>query len=269
MNELSSQIDSIATDWLEFVKKSNEFRMASNDELRVNTPFTDPFGDSISLMITQNDSLYTVTDQGYTLWNLQLQGVDLKDKHSHRYKNLISVLKRNNAVLSKNNQISKTGDRSDLPQVISDLTQTIIQVSDLIYLNRTNTRSVFLDDVSTYFNSQTSRFSFLKGMSMQGQSNLKYNIDYIFNTTINDREFVNVYNNLSKSLVEQLIGIWMDTIHYRESHNQENVPFNIIVPQVAESQKKFVDSLSMHNISVIPFNDRTIIHKKLAIKDTK
>lgn len=84
MNELSTQIDHIAEEWLSFIKKSNEFKMVSDTELRINTPFTDPFGDSISLLIVLSNGIYTITDQGYTIWNLKSHGVDLTDK-----KNLI------------------------------------------------------------------------------------------------------------------------------------------------------------------------------------
>ncbi|ANZ60200.1 DUF1828 domain-containing protein [Secundilactobacillus paracollinoides] len=266
MNKLVTQMDSIARDWLSFIKKSHEFKMVSDTELRVNTPFTDPFGDSISLLIVLSNDIYTISDQGYTLWNLKMHGVDLTDKKSHRYKNLEAILMKNNARLETNGAIVGHATRQDVPQTINDLTQTLIQVSDLIYLSRKNTRSVFLDDVNTYFTVQNKNYSVLRGMSMQGQTKLKYNIDFIFNRTVTERKFVNVYNSLSKSLVEQLIGIWADTINYRTSHNQENVPLSIIVPDIPEEQLVFAQSLSAHKIDVVPFNDKEHVLQKLAIK---
>lgn len=240
--------------------------MASENELRVNTPFSDPFGDQISLMILLTDNVYTVTDQGYTLWNLQMHGANLTDKKSQRFKNLMAILDKNNAELTDNETIQIKGSKDELPQIINDLTQTLIQVSDLIYLTRKNTRKIFWEDVTSYFESQKESFSFLRGMSMQGQTQLKYNIDYIFNLTVKERKFVNVYNNLSKNIVEQLIGIWADTIDYRTSHKQEDVPLSIIVPEIPSNQQKYVDNLARHRIDVIPFDDKKVITSKLAIK---
>ncbi|KRK98680.1 hypothetical protein FD04_GL000415 [Secundilactobacillus odoratitofui DSM 19909 = JCM 15043] len=266
MDNLVDQIDSIAQDWLRFIKESHEFRIASDNRIRVNTPFTDPFGDEISLMISLTDKQYTVSDQGYTLWNLKVNGLDLSDKRSQRYRNLMSILDKTNTSLSKSDVIQTTGSKSDIPQMINDLTQTLIQVSDLIYLSRNNTKSVFLEDVRSYFETQKDTYSTLRGMSMRGQSQLKYNIDYIFNLTVTDRKFVNVYNALSRSLVEQLIGIWADTIQYRKANDQEKVPLSIIVPNVSDKEERFVSSLSKHNIDVVPFDDKEQVNDKLAIR---
>lgn len=266
MNELSTQIDHIAEEWLSFIKKSNEFKMVSDTELRINTPFTDPFGDSISLLIVLSNGIYTITDQGYTIWNLKSHGVDLTDKKSHRFQNLMSILNKNDTLLSESGEIIGRATRNEIPQTINDLTQTLIQVSDLIYLSRSNTRSVFLEDVNTYFKQQKNIYSILQGMSMQGQTQLNYNIDFVFNLTVNDRKFVNVYNSLSKALVEQLIGIWADTLNYRKSKQLGDIPFSIIVPAVPDEQRVFSESLLKHNIEVLPFNNKNDVQNKLAIR---
>jgi len=133
MDNLSAEIDNIANNWLKFIKNSSSFTMASENELRVNTPFSDSFGDQILLMILLTGNLYTVTDQGYTLWNLQTHGANLTDKKSQRFKNLMAILGGNNAELTDNEAIQISGSKDELPQIITGLTQTLIQVSALIY----------------------------------------------------------------------------------------------------------------------------------------
>lgn len=135
MDNLSAEIDNIANNWLKFIKNSTSFTMASENQLRVNTPFSDSFGDQISLMILLTDNMYTVTDQGYTFWNLQTHGANLIDKTSQRFKNLMAILDKNNAELTDNETIQIKGSKDELPQIINNLTQTLIQVSDLIYLS--------------------------------------------------------------------------------------------------------------------------------------
>lgn len=149
------------------------------------------------------------------------------------------------------------------------VTQAVIQVSGLSYSNRSNTREMFLDDVNSYFNSNKDSFSYLTGMFLQGQSQLKYKIDFIFNLTVKHRKFANVYHSLSKSLVEQLIGIWSDTLEYRNSQGNNNVPLNIIIPKIDSKQQQFADSLSRHDIEVIPFENKDKLKEALGIKSLR
>lgn len=153
-----------------------------------------------------------------------------------------------------------------MPQLINDVTQAIIQVSDFAYYSRQNIRSIFFDDVNDYFSSRKKDFSILRGMSMQGQSQLKYNIDFIFNVTIDNRKFADVYNGLSNALVEKSIGIWADTVDYRNLNGQEEIPYSIIVPSIPDNQQKYVDNLARHDITVIPFDDKDRVFGELAIR---
>lgn len=269
-NTLSNQIDNIASEWLDFLKESHQFKMANDHELRVNTPFVDPFGDSIALMITQSGTSYTVSDQGYTIWNLSVNGANLTDKQSNRFRIMRSILSKNSVSISQtDHEIYKVGSRQDISQLINDVTQAVIQVSGLSYSNRSNTREMFLDDVNSYFNSNKDSFSYLTGMFLQGQSQLKYKIDFIFNLTVKHRKFANVYHSLSKSLVEQLIGIWSDTLEYRNSQGNNNVPLNIIIPKIDSKQQQFADSLSRHDIEVIPFENKDKLKEALGIKSLR
>ncbi|WP_203652166.1 DUF1828 domain-containing protein [Secundilactobacillus yichangensis] len=135
MDNLSAEIDNIANNWLKSIKNSSSFTMASKNQLRVNTPFSDSFGDQISLIILLTDNMYTVTDQGYTLWNLQTHGANLTDKKSQQFKNLMAILDKDDAELTDNEMIQIKGSKDELPQIINNLTQTLIQVSVLIYLS--------------------------------------------------------------------------------------------------------------------------------------
>ncbi|GAX07108.1 hypothetical protein IWT25_02456 [Secundilactobacillus pentosiphilus] len=134
MENLNARRDNIADNWLKFIGNNSSFIVVSENKLRVNTPFSDSFGDQISLMILLNDNVYTVTDQGYTLWNLQTHGVNLPDKKSQDFKNLTSILNKSNAELTDNNEVQVKGNQDELPQIINDLAQTLILISGLIYL---------------------------------------------------------------------------------------------------------------------------------------
>ena len=97
----------------------------------VDIPLMDVFGDSITLFIhTDENKTYTVTDNGYTMWNLSTKGVDLQDSEINKL--VSSILKSANVELTKKNkEIVQNG--VDLPKMINNVTQVVIKVSSLVY----------------------------------------------------------------------------------------------------------------------------------------
>lgn len=103
----------------------------------VDIPLTDVFGDSITLFIHTDDEkpTYTVTDIGYTMWNLSTKGVDINDPKINKL--VSSILKPENVELNKNSkELIQTG--ADLPKMLNNVTQAVIKVSSSVYTTYLN-----------------------------------------------------------------------------------------------------------------------------------
>lgn len=124
----------IKSDYFNFISENTKFIESKSNSLEVVTPFIDSFGDGISFVIVQQDNRFTVTDQGFTIWNLKNHGLDLKGKHFDYHKKLQSYLKYFGFLLVKEN-IQKDVDENNLPQAIHDMTQLLIHLYGLISVN--------------------------------------------------------------------------------------------------------------------------------------
>lgn len=103
----------------------------------VDIPLTDVFGDSITLFIHTDDEkpTYTVTDIGYTMWNLSTKGVDINDPKINKL--VSSILKPENVELNKKSkELIQTG--ADLPKMLNNVTQAVIKVSSSVYTTYLN-----------------------------------------------------------------------------------------------------------------------------------
>lgn len=98
----------------------------------------DVFGDSITLFIHTNEKkTYTVTDNGYTMWNLSTKGVDINDPKINKL--VSSILKSENVELTKKNkEIVQNG--VDLSKMIGNVTQAVIKVSSSVYMTYLNNK---------------------------------------------------------------------------------------------------------------------------------
>lgn len=257
----------IAQKWLDDLKEKSNFIPLDGKSIRFNTPFVDPFGDEISLLIVSDiDGTYTVTDQGYTLWNLEVRGVNATQKNSTRLKILNSILNSHKVVLTDNNTIEKKANKSVVAQTINDVLECVIKVSDLAFGTRQNTKSMFMQDVIQFIKQNSDSYSYDIGLSVRGKSSLVYDLDFVFHQTLKESKWTKLYTSLNRNIVEMVMGIWLDTEDFREENSAANkISLNIIVPRLDEKSETFVSSLQQHDINVISFSEKNKFKKNLEI----
>ncbi|RVU71198.1 MULTISPECIES: DUF1828 domain-containing protein [Lactobacillus] len=264
---LENDVATIAKDWLSFLKDQYNLKLIDQNHIVLTTPITDAFDDGITVMISLIDSGdYMVSDQGYTIWNLESRGINVMKKNSNRQKNVMSIIKSENVKLSSNNDIYLIGKKHEIAQMIFNVIQAVIKIGNLGFSNFNSVRGMFLDDVTGFFETNKDQFHFLKGLQLQGKTGLSYNIDYLFMSQNPKSKVTKIYDGLAKNTVEQLLGIWFDTESIRNS-NGENMEFDIIIPSLSdERQKEFANNLKSHNIIVSPFDNKEIIKNNFSFK---
>ena len=127
-------VQQIKLDYFNYITEYTKFIESSSNSLEIVTPFIDSFGDGISFVIVQHDNHFTITDQGFTIWNLKNHGLDLMEKRSSRHQILQSYLNYFGFSLVNEN-IQKDVDENNLPQAIHDMTQLLIHLYGLILVN--------------------------------------------------------------------------------------------------------------------------------------
>ena len=122
-------LDEIEKAWQNWLKTTFEFKDINDKEVQVLTPFTDAFGDGILFNVRQDGDSFTLTDNGYLLWNLEINGIDvgkLQVLIDKILKQLGFTRTNNDEILRKNVKMGK------LPQAMMDFVELILQLSYLL-----------------------------------------------------------------------------------------------------------------------------------------
>lgn len=265
----TEDVQYLATHWIEDIKKASKFHIVDGNNIRFNTPFTDPFDDEINLMITKTENgLYKITDQGYTIWNLETRGLTFK-KGSVRYKNLELLLQRNHVKLENDNSIYLTVSKEHTPQGINLVLDTVMRINDFIYsLKSNNGHSSFAEKMTAFLNKYKNNFAYDQGFSLDGDSGFSFKIDYLFRQNVRKSVATNLYTNLDKSRAIQLIGMWLDSENYRKqnySSDQNSLKMSIIIPSKNINNAEFIDNLKSRGIQSYTLDKPDEIIKDLGI----
>ena len=249
----------IQSQWTQWIKNEVEFKAIDNHDIQVLTTFTDYFGDGILFNIIENqNNNFTLTDKGYTLWNMEMNGIDLTKKNTTRYKLLIWYLKSFDFTLLNGRIIKENVKLNNLSQSIIDFIQLLLRISDLGATNRANTKGIFFDDAKNYFNNDKNIFYFTTNNIAVGKTKQQYTFEYNFTPKLGMNRLTKLYNTLSKNSMEAIIGIYSDTIDYLND-NYRNSSFNILVNGISKESQPYADGLEEDDIKVIDFQNKEAV----------
>ena len=123
-------LNKIEKAWQNWIKTAFEFKAINDNEVQVLTPFTDAFGDGILFNVRQDGNNYTLTDNGYLLWNLEINGIDVGKLQAL----IDKILKQFGFIRTNNDEIlRKNVKMGKLPQAMMDFVELILKLS---YLSR-------------------------------------------------------------------------------------------------------------------------------------
>lgn len=122
-------------DWL----NENIEQLKIRDNLyRITFPYLDWNNDHIEIYIKEEfNGSYTLTDDGETISELEFSGFDIFS--SGRKKDILNTILRSHGInIDDQHCLYVNCDRQSLPAQIYMLTRSMIKISDMFYLARTN-----------------------------------------------------------------------------------------------------------------------------------
>ncbi len=145
-------------DMLEAIRRSLcsgvEIEEKGLDRYIIHTEFTYPDGDELRIVLKTQDDLWVLTDEGHTMMWLSYEDLNLKTEVRS---NLLSrTLKSNRAVIEEGRIIIRFKP-DEIGNAVHSMIQVLIQVADLIYMDRENVRSTFVEDMRTTFLGQVKK----------------------------------------------------------------------------------------------------------------
>ena len=208
--DIQKYIDSY-TKWLK-----NEITFSKIGEYyEINTPFLSNDNDYLQLYVKQDGDTIFFTDDGYTLNDLEMNGVNLSQ---NRKQQLDSILMQYGVHLS-DKELTLQAPAGEFAQRKHAFVQCMLRVNDMYMTSKAKATSFFLDDIQNFF--MENNIYYMENIQFTGKSGFLHAYDFALQRSKNKPERLCLaINNPTKTAMERAIFSWSDTKPSRRADSQ-------------------------------------------------
>lgn len=259
-------LETVRNEYIKWIRDNTHFSNALNNAIEISSPFIDSLSENIKLYIEPHSNNFKVTDDGYTIWNLESLGSPIR-KGSQRFFMLQSIVDRYNISYDEDNkELFIYADQKELGQAIHSLLQSTLTISDLLQINKKTIKNLFFEEVSKYFEENEDIFDPFPDIEIQGKSKLTHRFDYLMNVKNKEKKLVRLVNNLDQVQLERVLLSWQDTSQQRTKRYKENLSMVVLVNDANRPiSDKFDEAFRQYDIESIEFSNKNKVKKSLSL----
>lgn len=227
-----------------------------NGYYEVTTPFVNHINDYIQFYLKRdNNDRINITDDGDTINNLEMAGVDI---NSPARKKELEIILNGFGVLLKGNELTTVATPSTFPFRKHNFIQAILAVDDLSVIAAPKIESFFLEDVTNFLLQNDVRFS--RNIILQGKSSFQHKFDFLIpqSSKAPERIIKAVSNPKKQNIIAQLFA-FEDTKQAR--NNEGIIILNDLEKQIAPDVYQAIAEYGIYDFS---WKNREELKGKLA-----
>lgn len=226
-----SWIDEMIDGYYQWLRKNTTTEEGRNGWHCIDTPFMGAFNDSIEIYIQKKEDLILLSDDGETLNNLELQGVNIQGSKKRR--EIIDDILLNYGVKKKeNSELILEANEKSFPQKKHNLLTAILEISDLSVLSKHNVLSIFKEDVRTYLDELD--INYTAEFISKGATGLEFAFD--FQIAKREKEIViKSFNSINKSMLGNFLFSWDDIKPVRQRVAQKDIHAIAMINDIEKS----------------------------------
>lgn len=220
-----------------------------NNYLEITTPFLDRHNDHMQIYVKKDGDKLILTDDGYTLNELAMSGVDLT---SDKRQDILHTMLNRFSVKLKNNEILTETNFSNFPQKKHLLIQAMLTVDDMFLVSQPRIKGLFLEDIENFFISNDIRF--ISEFQLYGKSGFSHSFDFAIPASKQKPErLIKAVNNPTREKTESLIFAWDDT---REARRKESMMYVFLNDDEKKIRSAIIEALKEYSIHPILWSRR-------------
>ena len=232
---------------------------AIDDWVEVTTPFLDRHNDYMQIYVKRDESGYRLTDDGYTISDLEMSGCHLD---TPKRQNLLATTLRGFGVQrdKQSNELFVSASDQSFPVRKHRLIQAMLAVNDLFYLASPYVASFFLEDVVTWLD--ISGIRHFPNVKLSGKSGFDHHFHFVIpkSNVQPDRVLLSV-NNPNRASASNAVFAWLDSSEARERESRAYALLNDSDRAVSAS---ILDAFHNHNMHPVPWSERESVREELA-----
>lgn len=218
------EIERLLNDYRSWLKDRTTLREVNGSWVEITTPYLDRHNDALQIYVRSEDGGYILTDDSYTLRDLETSGCNLD---SSKRKDLLTMTLNGFGVQINEEALIVRATPENFPARKHNLLQAMLAVNDLFYLASPLVQSFFIEDVIAWLDKNEVRFT--PKVKFTGTSGF----DHLFNFVIpkspkksQPERIVQAINRPTRESAEAFIYAWGDTRDVRPPDSKAYVVLN-------------------------------------------
>lgn len=246
IQELSTT-DKFVKTYLSWLKENITSCTFENGITEITVPFLDQHNDFMQIYVTdKGNGTYELSDDGVTLYNLEISGVNINTPNRI---DIFNKIINGYGVQCIDNELIINCDISRFPQCKNMLIQAMHSVSDMFMLSRNTVKNVFLSDVTNYLSENN--IPYISDVQFSGKSGLIHKFDFALPKTKTTKErLINTANRLD------IISAKLNLLSFIEVSQIKDFEFVVIYNDTQSgSSEQGLSSLKPYDAKLIPWSE--------------
>lgn len=249
-------IQKLLDDYLAWLKDKTQFRQI-DQWVEITTPYLDRHNDYIQIYARKSNGGYILTDDGYTIGELEQSGCKL---NSPKRQDLLRMSLNGFGVQLVDQRLEVHASSDNFALRKHNLVQAILAVNDLFYLAVPVVASLFYEDVVSWLDLNDIRYT--PKVKFTGKTGYDHLFDFVIPKSRQQPErILQTINRPNRDTAQAVAFSWIDT---KEVRPPDSKAYAIINDSEQVISSAVTDALRNYNVQPIAWTQRDSVLLELA-----
>ncbi len=229
-----------------------------DDWIEITTPYLDRHNDHIQIYARKANGGYVLTDDGYTLNDLEQSGCKLQ---SPKRQELMKMTLNGFGIQLRDHALEVHASPDNFPLRKHNLVQAMLAVNDMFYLAVPMVASLFYEDVVEWLDVHDIRYT--PKVKFTGKTGYDHLFDFVIPKSREQPErIIQTINRPSRDTAQAVVLSWIDTKEVRPADSRAYALLNDSEQAVSPS---VLDALRSYDVRPVPWSQRESVREELAV----
>lgn len=253
---MTQEIQRLLDDYYAWLRDKTALRQV-DDWVEITTPYLDRHNDYLQIYAQRNNGGFVLTDDGYTIGDLQQSGCKLE---SARRQELLKMTLNGFGVQERNSALEVHASADNFAMRKHNLVQAMLAVNDMFYLAMPMVASLFYEDVVEWLDGNDVRYT--PKVKFTGKTGYDHLFDFVIPKSRHEPErIVQTINRPSRETAQAVVLAWVDTKEVRSPESRAYAVLNDTEHAVSAS---VLDALRSYDVQPVPWSQREAVRGELA-----
>jgi len=254
-----SQKNNLLNKYIKWLKEKITIRELDQGVIEITTPFLDYNNDLMQIYVVKEKGGLKLTDDGYTINDLLLLGVDIKSSPKRR-ELLQMILNAYGVKLSGDDELYIETNHKNFPRSKHMLLQAMLAVNDMFMTARDTVASLFYEDVAQFLSLNDIRYT--ENISFVGKSGFNHKFDFVIPPSKKAPErIIQTISNPTRAMAENLLFSWSDT---RETRKPNSTLYAFLNDSEKRISLEVINALDQYEVKTVLWSERIKYVNELA-----